>query len=39
MLLFLQENILIAAITMTAIFVMIVLVLLFSAYTRRKQAL
>ncbi|XP_073906294.1 uncharacterized protein C2orf92-like isoform X2 [Castor canadensis] len=39
MLLFLQENILIAAITMTAIFVMIVLVLLFSAYTKRKQAL
>jgi ascorbate-specific PTS system EIIC-type component UlaA len=39
MLLFLQENILIAAIMMTAIFVMIVLVLLFSSYTRRKQAL
>jgi ascorbate-specific PTS system EIIC-type component UlaA len=39
MLPFLQENILIAAIMMTAIFVMIVLVLLFSSYTRRKQAL
>jgi hypothetical protein len=39
MLPFLQEKILIAAIMMTAIFVMIVLVLLFSSYTRRKQAL
>jgi hypothetical protein len=39
MLQFLQKNIIIAAITMTAIIVIMVLVLLFPVYMRRKQAL